>query len=118
MERILGELMIAMPRSAFYSHRRTCHPSTATASHDAAARTSPSGRPHDHQPDHETESGEPETSKRRSGGIEGRGFVATPRSRKARFLLAFPDMLFDQGRACGNNVGHDHWLQPRTHVCR
>ena len=32
-----------MPRSALYSHRRTCHPSTATASHDAAARTRAQG---------------------------------------------------------------------------
>src|SRR5438094_9889260 len=26
-----------MPRSAFYTHRRTCHASTATASHEADA---------------------------------------------------------------------------------
>ena len=65
----------------------------------------PGGRPHDHQPDHEAESRQSETSERRSGGIERRGFLATPRSRQTRFLLAFPDMLFDQCRACGKDRG-------------
>src|SRR5580700_8521645 len=66
---------------------------------------SPSGRLHDHQPDHETESRQSETSKHRSGGIERGGFLAAARSRQTRFLLAFPDMLFDQGRACREDRG-------------
>ena len=34
----------------------------------------------------EAESRQPETSECRSGGIEGRGFLAAPRSRQTRFL--------------------------------
>jgi hypothetical protein len=65
----------------------------------------PGGRLHDHQPDHEAESRQPETSECRSDSIERRGFLAAPRSRQARFLLALPDMLFDQCRACGKDRG-------------
>ena len=66
---------------------------------------SPSGRLHDHQPDHEAESRQSETSKHRSSGIERGRFLAAARSRQTRFLLAFPDMLFDQGGACGEDRG-------------
>ena len=65
----------------------------------------PGGGLHNHQPDHESESRQPETSQCRSGGIQRRGFLAAPRSRQTRFLLALPDMLFDQCRACGKDRG-------------
>ena len=64
----------------------------------------PGGRLHDHQPDHETESRQPETSERRSDGIERRGFLATPGSLQTRFLFAFPDMLFDEKVALAGKI--------------
>ena len=85
-----------MPRSAFYSHRLTSHASTATASHEAAASTrAPTGDCTIISQIRRPKARQPETSKRRSGGIERRGFLAATRSRKTRFLLAFPDMLFE-----------------------
>ena len=65
----------------------------------------PGGRRHDHQPDHKAEAASPKASEGRSGSIERRGFLAAPRSRQTRFLLALPDMLFDQRRACGKDRG-------------
>jgi hypothetical protein len=54
---------------------------------------------------HEAESRQPEASECRSGGIERCSFLAAPRSRQTRFLLAFPNVLFDQCRACGKDRG-------------
>ena len=90
-------------RRVLHSHRRTCHASTATPSHKADARRSaPAG---DRKPDDEAESHKAETSQRGAGSIERCGFLAAPVSSETRPFFSFPDMLFDQGRACGKDRG-------------
>src|SRR5690242_18498878 len=80
----------------------------------------PSGGRHDHEPDHEAESGQPKTSQRGSYGVECGSFLATPRSWQAFLLLAFADMLFDQCSACWENrgKGEEQAADDRPEACR
>jgi len=86
------------------SHRLTCHQGPRRRATTRPQGREPTGGLHDHQPDHETEAANPKLPS--TAPAASSAAASLPRRALGRPAFSLrSDMLFDQGRACGEDRG-------------